>query len=63
MSNNKIPEVVWEATYGLGGIEFYPMCPYCGELAYQDDECYFCDKRYKLDWSKQPAKIWIKEED
>lgn len=64
---DNIPEVVWEGTYGVDGegekITFYPMCPYCGEYAYEDDKCIFCHKRYRLDWSKRPEKFYIKEEE
>lgn len=65
----EIKEVKWEGTYGSlesgfdgkmfwdggkYGIVYYPMCPHCGEYAYEEDECVFCHKKYKLDWSKQP---------
>ena len=26
---------------------YVPFCPYCGEVAYEEDRCVFCDKEYK----------------
>lgn len=38
-------KVKWQWDWGC----YVPMCPYCGELAYQKDRCVFCEKEYK--WS------------
>lgn len=38
-------KVKWSDEFGDG--DLYPMCPYCGEFAYEEDECVFCGKRYR----------------
>lgn len=38
-------KVKWQWDWGC----YVPLCPYCGELAYQKDRCVFCEKEYK--WS------------
>ena len=36
-------KVDWHWDWGV----YVPLCPYCGELAYEEDHCIFCKKRYK----------------
>lgn len=66
---SEIKDVKWEGQYGPleggfdgkcfwdgggMGITYAPVCPYCGEFAYEESECVFCHGKYNLDWSKQP---------
>ena len=42
-------KVKWKWDYGV----YVPLCPYCGELAYEKDHCSFCMNSYKwVDKSK-----------
>lgn len=27
----------------------YPVCPHCGEIAYNDNECVFCGGKYEIE--------------
>lgn len=36
-------KVKWRWDYGV----YVPLCPYCGELAYEKDHCVFCNKEYE----------------
>ena len=36
-------EVKWQWDSGV----YAPFCPYCNELAYEEDYCVFCNKEYK----------------
>lgn len=66
---SEIKDVKWEGQYGFleggfdgksfwdgggFGITYVPVCPHCGEFAYEESECVFCHGKYNLDWSKQP---------
>ena len=36
-------KVKWRWDMGV----YVPFCPYCDELAYEEDHCVFCGKKYK----------------
>ena len=43
-------KVKWRWDMGV----YVPFCPYCDELAYEEDHCVFCNKPYKwVDKSKE----------
>lgn len=75
---SEIKDVKWEGQYGPleggfdgkcfwdgggMGITYAPVCPHCGEFAYEEGECVFCHGKYNLDWSKQPPAEPEKEEE
>lgn len=43
-------EVKYEETYGINGVELYPMCPKCNEPTYSMDICPFC--KTKLEYKE-----------
>lgn len=46
---SKLKKVKWKWDWGV----YAPFCPYCGEFAYEEDCCAFCEKEYKwVDKSK-----------
>ena len=37
---------------------YVPFCPHCGELAYEEDKCVFCDKPYnRVEGDVRPVKV------
>ena len=43
-------KVKWRWDWGV----YVPFCPYCDELAYEEDHCVFCKKEYEwVDKSKE----------
>ena len=36
-------KVKWTWDFGV----YVPLCPYCNELAYEQDHCVFCGKKYE----------------
>ena len=75
---SEIKDVKWEGQYGFleggldgkcfwdgggMGITYAPVCPHCGEFAYEESECVFCHGKYNLDWSKQPPAEPEQDED
>lgn len=43
-------KVKWRWDMGV----YVPFCPYCDELAYEEDHCVFCKKKYEwVDKSKE----------
>lgn len=50
----ELKKVEWKWDWGV----YVPLCPYCSELAYEEDHCIFCGKRYKwVDGEYKPAVV------
>ena len=42
-------KVIWEETYGINGIEEFPMCPKCNEPTYSKEKCPFCGEELEYE--------------
>ena len=51
-------KVVWQWEYDV----YVPFCPYCGELAYEEDHCVFCGRTYEWVEGKHKPKEVTKGE-
>lgn len=49
-------KVEWKWDWGV----YVPLCPHCGELAYEKHRCVFCHKRYK--WVEGEIKPTVVED-
>ena len=63
---DKNGKIVGHACGGQMGLEYYPMCPHCGEYAYNEKPekgeslcyCVFCKKPYyPVDWDQRPPAV------
>lgn len=41
--SKEIKQIEWRWESGW----YEPCCPYCNEIAYEKDECFFCHKPYR----------------
>lgn len=51
----EIKKVIWESEFDPN--TKYPFCPYCKELAYEQDRCVFCGKPYEWVESEGEASV------